>query len=286
MTVKAVDINVSVGTEAPVEVEAEGPSVAAQYPSDEYIPEGDETPPAPLDVAEPDMVALPSGDAQVYMLSNTAGVYFYGGYWYRYHHGVWFRARMHNVPWGYIHAALVPGFVIEIPPAYPLYLPAGYYRIPYRDFDSQWRSWDRDRRWQKEGWFQNERRADVSRDRIRRANLKMEEDRRLRAERIRIYRAKGGPGFTGGAPSKKAPSFRGGEPVRKGAGFKGNEPMKQGPAFKGGEAVKKGQALHGAQAEAGGFRQMKTDKKPQTPKQQSPRQPQDIQQHHKIQNNQ
>jgi len=156
-----------------------------EYPSEEYIPEGDYTPPPPLAIQEPEMVVVPSGNTYVYMLPNMSGVYFYNGYWYRYHHGVWFRSNIYNGAWVYVDPQYVPRYVVDIPPAYSLYLPGNYYRIHYYDFHRSWRTWDRDRHWQKERWFQQERRADIRRDRIRQANVRMEQDRRMRDQRIR-----------------------------------------------------------------------------------------------------
>jgi hypothetical protein len=156
-----------------------------ELPAEEYIPEGDPTPPPPLAVQEPELVVVPSGEAQVYMVPNTVGVYFYGGWWYRQHHGVWFRTVEYNQPWVFVQPAIVPSFVVGIPPAYALYLPPTYHRIHYGEFRSNWRTWDRDRRWQRERWYQNERRADIRRDRIRQANARMEQDRRIRDQRIK-----------------------------------------------------------------------------------------------------
>jgi len=165
-------------------------------PPDEYIPEGDPTPPQPLTMNEPEMVVVPSGDAQVYMIPNTVGVYFYGGTWYRHHHGVWFTANAYNGGWVYAQPAIVPGFVVNISPAYALYLPPSYHRIRYYEFHSHWRTWDRDRHWHRHSWFQNERRADIRRDRERLARERMMKDRKLRDQRIKekSFRPHKGPG--------------------------------------------------------------------------------------------
>ncbi len=174
--------------QAPVEDYPAQGYPADEYPAEEYIPEGDPTPPPPLAVRQPDLVVVPSGEAQVYMVPNMVGVYFYGGWWYRFHHGVWFRASVYDAPWVMVRPAIVPGFVVGISPAYTLYLPPTYYRIHYVDFHSHWRQWDHDHRWHRERWFQNERRAEVREARERRAHDRMERDRHERAERIRYDR--------------------------------------------------------------------------------------------------
>jgi hypothetical protein len=159
--------------------------VEVQAPAEEYIPEGDPTPPPPLAIREPELVVVPSGNAQVYMVPSMVGVYFYGGSWYRFHHGVWFRAAFYNDPWVLVAPAIVPRFVVGIPPAYPLYLPPAYHRIHYRDFHSHWRTWDRERYWHRYDWYRNERRADIRRERERQAHARMERDRQIRVERIK-----------------------------------------------------------------------------------------------------
>jgi hypothetical protein len=180
MTGMAADVNVNVQigaqpAEAPVQ----------ELPAEEYIPEGDPTPPPPLAVREPELVVVPSGEAQVYMVPNTVGVYFYGGTWYRYHHGVWFSTGVYNAPWVVVGTPLVPSFVVGISPAYALYLPPSYHRIRYGEFHSHWRTWDRERRWERESWYKNERRAEVRQARERQARERVQRDRRERTERVK-----------------------------------------------------------------------------------------------------
>jgi hypothetical protein len=177
-----------------------------EYPAEEYIPEGDPTAPQPLAIQEPELVVVPSGDAQVYMVPNMVGVYFYGGVWYRYHHGVWFTANAYNGAWGFVQPAIVPAFVVGISPAYALYLPPTYYRIHYRDFNSHWRTWDRERHWERERWYQNERRADVRQSRERQSRERLQRDRQIRDQRIkerdRRYQKTGQPGQRPGRTDK------------------------------------------------------------------------------------
>jgi hypothetical protein len=159
--------------------------VIQQQPPEEYIPEGDHTPPPALTVQNPDLVVVPSGDAQVYMVPNMVGVYFYGGHWYRYHHGVWFTAGSYNEPWVFVQPPTIPSFVIGISPAYAFYLPRDYHRIHYGEFHSHWNTWDREKHWHNQSWFKNERRAEVRQNRERQAHARMEKDRLQRQERVK-----------------------------------------------------------------------------------------------------
>lgn len=169
----------------PVGFMVTGASAQDQPPPEEYIPEGDPTPPPPLTVRNPELVVVPSGEAQVYMVPNMTGVYFYGGSWYRYHHGVWFMASVYNEPWVFVQPPMVPSFVIGVPPAYVFYLPRGYHRIHYGEFHSHWRTWDREKHWHNQQWFKNERRAEVRQARERQAHARMEKERHQRQERVK-----------------------------------------------------------------------------------------------------
>jgi hypothetical protein len=119
------------------------------------------------------------------MVPNTAGVYFYGGTWYRQHHGVWFTAGEYNAPWAVVQTTAVPGFVADISPAYALSLPPTYHRIHYNDFHRNWRTWDHDRRWERERWYKNERRSEVRHARERQAHDRMMRDRQARQQHIK-----------------------------------------------------------------------------------------------------
>ncbi len=110
--------------------------------------------PPPITFATPpDVVVVPSGTTDVYMVPNTVGLYFYGGYWYRFHEGYWFRASLYSGPWKTIGVSLVPGDVVVIPPDYILSVPPGYHRIHYGDFHSHWRDWGRNHYWNNHAWY-------------------------------------------------------------------------------------------------------------------------------------
>jgi hypothetical protein len=148
----AADVNVQVSVPAPPP-----PAVAVEAPAPEAAP-------PPLEVQNPEMVVVPSGNSYVYMVPNVYGVYFTNGFWYRYYNGIWFRSNVYNGGWVMVRPALVPRVVIGVYPEYAMYLPAGYFRIGWGDFHSHWRSWG-PRHWQGQRWFSNERR--FHNDRIR-----------------------------------------------------------------------------------------------------------------------
>ena len=133
--------------------------------------------PPPLQfAAPPDVYVVPSGTSYVYMVPNYDGVYFYGGNWYRFYNGYWFRSSNYNGYWDYIEPSMVPQVIFVLPPEYIHYVPSGYYRIHYNDFYSNWRTWDQRRHWDRYDWYKHERRDDIRRERYSR----IERDRQQR----------------------------------------------------------------------------------------------------------
>lgn len=114
-------------------------------------------PPLPFAVP-PEVVVVPSGIGYVYMVPGIVGLYFYQGYWYRYHGGYWYRAVSFSDPWAPVAIALVPAPVVVIPPDYILDMPPAYYRIRYDAFHRSWRDWDRGRYWHGQPWYREHER--------------------------------------------------------------------------------------------------------------------------------
>src|SRR5208283_5773216 len=126
--------------------------------------------------AQTDLIVVPSGGQYVYMMPGTEGMYFYQGYWYRYYQGYWYSAPLRSRAWVSVQLAAVPPVIIAVPPTYPLYVPAGYYRIHYSDLTAHWKEWERARNWDRLPWF----RAEVS---ARQARINsIERDRAMHAK--------------------------------------------------------------------------------------------------------
>ena len=126
--------------------------------------------------AQPDLIVIPSGGQYVYMMPGTEGMYFYQGIWYRYYQGYWYSAPLRSRAWVKVQIAAVPRVIIAVPPTYPLYVPAGYYRIHYADFAVHWKEWERSRNWDRQPWY----RAEVS---ARQARINsIERDRAMHAK--------------------------------------------------------------------------------------------------------
>lgn len=110
-------------------------------------------PPPLLFPGPPDVVVVPSEASDVYLVPGRVGLYFFGGFWYRFHGNHWFRSTIYNGPWGYIETPHIPRAVVVIPPNYILGVPPGYHRIHYGDFHSHWRDWGRNHYWNRQPWY-------------------------------------------------------------------------------------------------------------------------------------
>jgi hypothetical protein len=126
-----------------------------------------DAPPPLTFAAPPEVVVIPSGDRYIYMLPDMTGIYFYHGYWYRFHHHRWFHSTIYNGIWVLSDASLIPHAIIRIPPDYPRYIPSGYQRISYNDLHKDWRNWDNTRHWHNFEWYQHELRPETRKERLR-----------------------------------------------------------------------------------------------------------------------
>ena len=116
-------------------------------------------PPSILIPAPPPMFVIPR--TYVYFAPDVdVDVFFYQGYWYRPHAGHWYRSRTYNGKWVYLSPKRVPRGLINVPPDFRR-VPPGHRHIPYGDVKKNWRSWERDKYWEKHGgreWHGEERR--------------------------------------------------------------------------------------------------------------------------------
>ncbi len=111
--------------------------------------------PPPLVIGGPPEVAVIPG-TYVYFVPDIQGdLFFYAGYWYRPYEGRWFRSASYEGPWVYIVRDRVPAVLFRLPPNYRAM--SGYRRIPYRDLSRNWRTWERDKYWERHGWGRAER---------------------------------------------------------------------------------------------------------------------------------
>ena len=104
-------------------------------------------PPPVVISAPPPVVVIPQ--TYVYFVPDIeVDILFYHGNWYRPHQGRWYRATSYGGPWVHIEHARVPRVLTHLPPNYR-HVPPGYERIPHGQLKKNWRTWEKDKHWDK-----------------------------------------------------------------------------------------------------------------------------------------
>jgi hypothetical protein len=101
--------------------------------------------PPPVVVQQPpELVLVPQSD--VYFVPDyNFDLFYYGGYWWSPRGDRWYRARAYNGPWRIVSRRVIPPPVYRVPRDYRrVYL--GERRIPYGQWNREWRDHDRGRR--------------------------------------------------------------------------------------------------------------------------------------------
>ncbi len=93
----------------------------------------------------PALVVIP-GTYAYYAPDAGMEIFFYHGYWYRSNHGHWYRARGYNGPWRNIRHAGVPHAFRNLPPDFRRRV-RHHERIRYADFHNNWRTWEKEKHW-------------------------------------------------------------------------------------------------------------------------------------------
>lgn len=95
--------------------------------------------------APPALVVIP-GTYVYYPPDVATDIFFYQGYWYRPYGGRWYRAVRYNGPWITTGVGRVPRAVIGVPVGFR-HRPVIHERVPYHHVRKHWRTWERDRHW-------------------------------------------------------------------------------------------------------------------------------------------
>jgi len=105
-------------------------------------------PPPPLVIpAPPPVIVVPN--TYVYFAPEVkADLLFYHGYWYRPYQGRWYRSGDYKGPWVYIVPERVPAVLLRLPSDYR-HVPPGHQRIPHGQLKKNWRTWEKEKHWDK-----------------------------------------------------------------------------------------------------------------------------------------
>ena len=106
--------------------------------------------PPPYRIAAPPPVVVIPGTYVYYAAEADVDIFFFGGHWYRPHHGRWYRSGNYNGPWHHIGSRSVPVTLVHLPPDYRR-LRVGHKHIPHGHLQKNWKKWEREKHWEKHG---------------------------------------------------------------------------------------------------------------------------------------
>ncbi len=113
-------------------------------------------PPPPLFLpAPPDVYVIP-GTYAYFPPAVDVDIIFYSGYWYRPYQGYWYRSASYNGKWTYIDKRRLPRALGSLRADWRN-VPPGHRFIPYGKMKQNWRSWEREKYWDKHHWKHEEK---------------------------------------------------------------------------------------------------------------------------------
>ena len=105
----------------------------------------------PIGFAAPPYVVVIPG-TYVYMVPDIdVDVLFFHGYWWRPYQGRWYRSRDYKGSWRYVAPAGIPRGLRALPQDYRHRLAPGHERIPHGDVQKNWRKWEKEKHWERQG---------------------------------------------------------------------------------------------------------------------------------------
>jgi hypothetical protein len=107
-------------------------------------------PPPPLVIHAPPPVFVIPGTYVYFAPEVDVDIFFYHGYWYRPYRGYWYRSGSYNGKWVYIAPKKVPPPLLNLPPDFR-HVPPGHQHIPYGQLKKNWRTWEKEKYWEKHG---------------------------------------------------------------------------------------------------------------------------------------
>jgi hypothetical protein len=97
--------------------------------------------------APPPVVVIPT--TYVYFVPHVSvDIFFYHGYWYRPHHGHYYRATSYNGPWVVLAPKAVPGAIMHVPSDFRQ-VPTRQKCISHAELKKNWHRWEKEKHWDK-----------------------------------------------------------------------------------------------------------------------------------------
>ncbi len=108
-------------------------------------------PPPPFMFAAPPVVIVIPG-TYVYMVPDIdVDFLFFQGYWWRPYEGRWYRSRDYKGGWRYIEPRSIPRGLRALPQDYRHRITPGHERIPHGDVQRNWKKWEKEKHWDRQG---------------------------------------------------------------------------------------------------------------------------------------
>lgn len=96
--------------------------------------------------ATPALVVIPH--TYVYIIPDIGmDILFYEGYWWRPHHGHWYRSKNYDGRWSYIDNRRIPHGLRSLPNDNRHRLSPDYERVHYKDVKNNWKRWEKEKHW-------------------------------------------------------------------------------------------------------------------------------------------
>jgi len=94
----------------------------------------------------PVLVVVPQ--TYVYAVPEVSiDIFFFRNYWYRPHHGYWYRSARYNGPWQHVGPSKIPVELLRLPDHRSI--PPGHQRVPYGQVKKNWKEWEKSKHWDK-----------------------------------------------------------------------------------------------------------------------------------------
>ena len=147
--------------------------------------------PPPIVFDEPPYVIVVPDTYYVYAVPDiNVELYFWNGWWWRLWESRWYRSRYYDRGWYYYKA--IPSFYFDIDLGWRgCYRDRNwyghrwnYYRIPYHRLEQNWKSWQNDRHWERQGTWGVQNYHPRSKQQIKELRQQRQKQYRQRQPRI------------------------------------------------------------------------------------------------------
>lgn len=145
-------------------------------------------PPPIVFEAPPDVIVMPDTIGVYVVPDIEADLFFWNGWWWRTWQGRWYRSHYYNRGWAYYNN--IPSFYFDVDPGWRGYYRGhnwyghrwNYERIPHRRLQQNWKIWNNNRHWERQGTWGVQRYQPRPKQQIRELRYQRQEQYQQRPE--------------------------------------------------------------------------------------------------------